>query len=223
MFNAKILSHLGFYINALFLIMMQILMSLKHGLDVINIFDFLVGQDEKTVIVTIFPEFQPKREAFADMKFVGCCVAENLRKFEVNDPELNSLIDSFQPLNPLQSIDAKPTSDTKLIYASMGTVFNNNLFIFEHIIKMMRSFELEKNLNQFKLILSTGKESFDTLIQKIKSDGLKVPDNVLIQRSVPQTELLKRVSLFITHCGMNSASEAIYYGVPVVCIPIMVC
>jgi UDP:flavonoid glycosyltransferase YjiC (YdhE family) len=214
--------NLGYYIKCFMLIIMQITMSLKHGLDIINVFDFLIDQTEKTVIVTIFPEFQPKREKFQDMSFVGCCVAENVRKFEVNDPELKALIDSFQSINPLQTIQEKPTGDSKLIYASMGTVVNNNLFIFEHIVNMMRSFKLEKNPNQLKLILSTGKESFEQFKQTLASKGIEVPDNVIIQPSVPQTDILKRVSLFITHCGMNSASEAIYYGVPVVCIPIMV-
>jgi MGT family glycosyltransferase len=30
---------------------------------------------------------------------------------------------------------------------------------------------------------------------------------------------LQRTSLFITHAGMNSASEALYYGVPLLAIP----
>ena len=30
----------------------------------------------------------------------------------------------------------------------------------------------------------------------------------------------KRASLFLTHAGMNSVSEAIHFGVPLVCIPI---
>ena len=38
--------------------------------------------------------------------------------------------------------------------------------------------------------------------------------------SVPQIDVLERASIFITHCGMNSASEAIQYGVPVICLPI---
>ncbi len=31
---------------------------------------------------------------------------------------------------------------------------------------------------------------------------------------------MKRAALFVTHAGMNSISEAIHYGVPLVCIPI---
>ncbi|HEX6552489.1 MAG TPA: MFS transporter, partial [Ktedonobacteraceae bacterium] len=36
---------------------------------------------------------------------------------------------------------------------------------------------------------------------------------------VPQLEILQRAALFITHGGMNSASEGMYYGVPLIVIP----
>ena len=36
---------------------------------------------------------------------------------------------------------------------------------------------------------------------------------------VPQLELLQRAALLVTHGGMNSVSEALCYGVPLVVIP----
>jgi MGT family glycosyltransferase len=36
---------------------------------------------------------------------------------------------------------------------------------------------------------------------------------------VPQLEVLKRANVFISHGGMNSVSEALYYNVPLVIIP----
>ncbi len=38
---------------------------------------------------------------------------------------------------------------------------------------------------------------------------------------VPQLEILQHTDVFITHGGMNSSSEALYYGVPLVVIPVM--
>ena len=40
-----------------------------------------------------------------------------------------------------------------------------------------------------------------------------------MRASVPQLDLLARVDLFVTHGGMNSVSEGLYYGVPLVGVP----
>ncbi|MEZ4726485.1 MAG: glycosyltransferase [Caldilineaceae bacterium] len=41
----------------------------------------------------------------------------------------------------------------------------------------------------------------------------------MVRPSVPQLEILQRAALFITHGGMNSTSEALLYGVPVIVVP----
>ena len=46
-----------------------------------------------------------------------------------------------------------------------------------------------------------------------------VPNHIIIRPYVPQIELLARTSVFVTHGGMNSTSEALYYDVPLVLIP----
>ena len=47
------------------------------------------------------------------------------------------------------------------------------------------------------------------------------PPNVSVQPYVAQLEVLQRASVFVTHGGMNSVSESLYYGVPLVVIPQM--
>lgn len=37
---------------------------------------------------------------------------------------------------------------------------------------------------------------------------------------MPQLEVLQHADVFVTHGGMNSSSEALYYGVPLVVIPV---
>ena len=32
--------------------------------------------------------------------------------------------------------------------------------------------------------------------------------------------MLKSASLFVTHCGLNSVSEAVHFGVPMICLPL---
>ncbi len=48
---------------------------------------------------------------------------------------------------------------------------------------------------------------------------MDVPENVIVRERIPQVSVLKQASLFITHGGMNSVSEAMAEGVPMVVIP----
>ena len=45
------------------------------------------------------------------------------------------------------------------------------------------------------------------------------PDNIQIYESVDQMAVLSAADAFITHCGMNSASEGLYFQVPLVLFP----
>ena len=46
-----------------------------------------------------------------------------------------------------------------------------------------------------------------------------VPDNIEIHESVDQMAVLSIADAFVTHCGMNSASEGLYFRVPLVLFP----
>ena len=47
----------------------------------------------------------------------------------------------------------------------------------------------------------------------------ELPENIQVYESVDQMAVLSIADAFITHCGMNSASEGLYYGVPLVLFP----
>jgi UDP:flavonoid glycosyltransferase YjiC (YdhE family) len=51
------------------------------------------------------------------------------------------------------------------------------------------------------------------------SIGQKTPNNFVVSPHVPQLEILQDAYMLITHGGMNSTMEAIYYGVPMVIVP----
>ncbi|WP_037464211.1 macrolide family glycosyltransferase [Shimazuella kribbensis] len=93
----------------------------------------------------------------------------------------------------------------KVIYISMGTVLYGFEDFFQTCVEAFRDFE-------GKVVLSVGKSTDITKLETL-------PENFIVRNYVPQLEVLQRTNLFITHGGMNSASEALYYEVPLVVIP----
>lgn len=133
------------------------------------------------------------------------------REFQADTPFID---DSFHFIGP--SILATTRKETEFpwqrldpgrtkIYLSLGTLYHNNI---EFYLKVFKAF----SDHPAQFILSVGHQTdMDDL-------GL-VPDNFIIQSSVPQLELLQKVDLFITHGGMNSVNEALNFGVPLVVVP----
>lgn len=95
--------------------------------------------------------------------------------------------------------------DKPLIYISLGTVIKGATSFFQNCIEAFRDEPVD-------VIISTGQQF---RLQKLKD----IPENIHIYKSVPQIEVLKQADVFVTHGGMNSVSEALVHGVPMVVIP----
>ncbi|HEY6286206.1 MAG TPA: macrolide family glycosyltransferase, partial [Ktedonobacteraceae bacterium] len=95
--------------------------------------------------------------------------------------------------------------ETPAIYISLGTVFNDKADFYR------MCYEAFADIGR-TVVLSVGKRT------NIAALGT-APRNFIVQEFVSQLELLQRIALFVTHGGMNSVSEALYYGVPLVVIP----
>ena len=93
----------------------------------------------------------------------------------------------------------------KIVYISMGTIFNTSIRLINTFIQTFSNMDVT-------IIISVG--------SMINIDKLGIiPSNFYIYPFVDQLEVLKHADVFITHGGMNSANEAIYYATPVVVIP----
>jgi len=94
-----------------------------------------------------------------------------------------------------------------LIYASMGTILNGNLDVFQTMVTALAK------RDDLQLVLSVG-DQVDP--QRIVS----APRNAIIVPRAPQLELLKLASVCITHAGLNTVLESLAQGVPQVAIPV---
>ena len=173
-------------------------------------------------ICFLFEEFQPKAELLKSIyHFVGPCISDQVRSFSTTNGKLKEYLDLFQTVNPNYNNSKSSKGDLKLIYVSLGTIFNFNDKLFDQIIQSFHN--LEKNngitIDDIRVIISLGQKTYDLFQNKIKNESYHVHENILLLPTAPQVDILKRASLFITHAGMNSAIESLKYGVPVICLP----
>ncbi len=93
----------------------------------------------------------------------------------------------------------------KLIYISMGTVNNDMMPFYKACISALAN-------TDYQVIMSVGNlvsiEDFDEL-----------PQNISVYSHVDQIAVLKKADAFVSHCGMNSVSESLYFEVPLVMLP----
>ncbi|MEL6527295.1 MAG: nucleotide disphospho-sugar-binding domain-containing protein, partial [Chloroflexota bacterium] len=106
-------------------------------------------------------------------------------------------------IDTAQSIHIDPTQ--KNVYISLGTINNLNLDFYRTAFATFKDYPAN-------FILSVGEH---TNINQLPP----VPDNFMLYPRVPQVQVLQKVDAFITHGGMNSVHEGLYYGVPQVVEP----
>lgn len=95
--------------------------------------------------------------------------------------------------------------DKKVIYISLGTVLNQNREFYRNCIKAFTH-------SDYQIVMSVGEKT------DIASLG-SLPANFTVKRWVDQIAVLRRADVFITHAGMNSVNESLYYGVPMILFP----
>ena len=143
---------------------------------------------------------------------------KNIYDIVSNDNETNTIVytsKEFQPcaetfsdryrfigpsIRPIEN-EMKKTA-AKTVYISMGTVMKNKE-IYVNCVKALGN-------TDYQVIISLGDNSVE--IEDI-------PENIGIYKSVDQMAVLSIADVFLTHCGMNSVSEALYYEVPLVMLP----
>ena len=94
---------------------------------------------------------------------------------------------------------------SKLVYISMGTVNNDLLPLYRSCIDAWRD-------SPHQVLLSIG----DLVDPALLGD---LPEHIEVRPRVDQIAVLEQADVFVTHCGMNSVSESLWFGVPMVLLP----
>lgn len=102
---------------------------------------------------------------------------------------------------PFEQLTGKP-----LIYASMGTIQNRLLEVFQIIAFACEGLDAQ-------LVIDLGGGATPESLPNL-------PGNPIVVGYAPQLEMLKKATLTITHAGMNTSLESLNNGVPMVAIPV---
>jgi MGT family glycosyltransferase len=99
---------------------------------------------------------------------------------------------------------AAPPGDGPLALLAFGTAYTDRIDAYRNVIDALDG-------TGWRLVIATGRVAPDRF-------GA-VPDWVQLRETVPQPAVLRVADAFVTHAGMGSCTEALWYAVPMVAIP----
>ena len=136
---------------------------------------------------------------------------ENTHTVVYTSPQFQPCAETFTDRYAFVGPSIRPAAEKiektgeKLVYISMGTVNNNMAKLYRNCIDAFRD-------SSCQVILSVG-----NLVDI--QEFADLPENIGVFSHVDQIAVLQQADVFVTHCGMNSVSEGLYFGVPLVMLP----
>ena len=126
-------------------------------------------------------------------------------------PEFQPCADTFSDKYAFVGPSIRPVSCQiekvmeKLVYISMGTVNNDMLKFYQSCISALGD-------TDYQVIMSVGN------LVDLEALG-ELPKNISVYSYVDQIAVLTQADVFLSHCGMNSVNESLYYEVPLIMYP----
>ena len=136
---------------------------------------------------------------------------DNTHTIVYTSPEFQPCSDTFSDKYAFVGPSIRPATEKiekkrdKLIYISMGTVNNDMMPFYKKCLSAFTD-------TDYQLIMSVGH-------QVPLEDFGEQPENVSVFSHVDQIAVLQQADVFVSHCGMNSVSESLYFGVPLIMVP----
>jgi len=125
--------------------------------------------------------------------------------FQPNSANMDSSYRFVGPSLPIVIKDKWTIKKKPFIYISLGTIFGNNKEFYESCFKAFQHVDAD-------FVVSLGNAMS-------KTEFTNIPKNFVVEDFVQQLDILQQTDLFISHGGMNSVQEALYFNVPLICIP----
>lgn len=107
---------------------------------------------------------------------------------------------------PWEKLDGRP-----LIYCSLGSIVT-----FKHLALARRFFQ--QLLNAMSLLPDL--QGAVAIGNHLRREDFLCPGNVILTDDAPQVALLKRAKLMVGHGGSGGIRESIFYGVPMLLLPV---
>lgn len=136
---------------------------------------------------------------------------DNTHTIVYTSPEFQPCSETFSEKYAFVGPSIRPSTDEiekkkdKLIYISMGTVNNDMMPFYKTCISALAN-------TDYQVIMSVGN------LVSVEEFG-SLPENISVSPHVDQIAVLKQADVFVSHCGMNSVSESLYFEVPLVMLP----
>lgn len=136
------------------------------------------------------------------------------REFDFPRPDLNRHSHYVEASIDLERAEIEfpwhlVSRDKPLVFCSLGSqsyLYERGKYLMDTVISALAV------KPHMQLVLATG-QMFGPV------DFQPIPPNVLLLKAAPQLGVLKRASIMITHGGLNSIKEAIFFGVPMIVFP----
>ena len=176
--------------------------SEKHPLAKDRTSAMLFDNIPEIILAPLELEISPKVRK-PNQHYLGLCISDNRK-----DTELDT---SFNIR--FEEIIERRKQGKRLIYCTFGTFYEgSNRALLDFLNKLLEAID---GLENVEVIFSVNKLVIETLNYQ-----RKIPPNIHMFSRVPQLTVLKHADLFVTHGGLGSIKESIYYEVPMLVYPL---